>query len=206
MNKPILLTIYASKYFGEMVALTRERHKRYCELYGYEYMEVHLEPEDLSWKKVALMIDLIKEKSPSHLFYLDADTAIADMSVDLRDALPEWAHVGMVIHPHPSTWALWHWQWGVVYLRGSEAVCDLLARILSLRGTIPDPMNYLEQNIFNYIMLHDLDRQKILVSLPHRWNVNYYNQDITDGVIYGWHGMEDRLPSMKDCVERLEQQ
>jgi hypothetical protein len=191
---PLFLTLGGSGVFTSMVKDHEARHRAYCSKWGYEYRAI-TEDVDVTdpWVRLRLILHAMKEDRFSHVFWVDADTFVADFSHDMRKTLPEWAWLGMTIHPYPwRTPEPWHLQSGMFYFRCCPEAVAFLERCLFMIEVVPD-----DQTAVNWLMVNGPEAvkwQSGLFIIPYRWNNTLHDQ-VCNPIVAAFHGFlsgEDR--------------
>ena len=181
MNAAIVQIGVGGDYAG-MVEDHRARHESYCKRWGFDFIPV-TEMADPRWGRLTMVRDLLDKYE--YVVYLDSDTLVANLDVDLRDALP-CGDYGMVMHPFSWPYGSSHWNAGVVYARSTEMTKLFLTAAYVAR--FPDPEHWLEQNSINHLLWFHPKWQAGLVTLPHVFNCNIHNQDWRGVIVAAWHG------------------
>ena len=95
----ILATMGIGKH-EEFLAVTRPSFERYAAIHGYELRMPEVDPaperNHKQWAKVAFINQLLP--TCDFLFWIDADAAIVDYSVDIAEELPRRQFLGVVEH------------------------------------------------------------------------------------------------------------
>jgi hypothetical protein len=192
--KPLLLTVGLDGPdgpFAGMVMDHAQRHIDYCNKFGYKYIAL----TDLaaagvqnanynSFFRMHLILKYLKDPEYSHVIWLDADTIIANTDVDLRWALPDWAWLGMTIHPYADSEDSWHWQSGVMYIRSCRESITFFERVLAEEHT--NKYDY-DQSAMHGLLLDEPDWQRGLVTLRFPWNNTLHDQPQCP-IIAAFHG------------------
>jgi GT2 family glycosyltransferase len=162
-------------------------------------------PYEPNWYKIDLILESIRSGQNSYIIYLDADAIIADFDVDLCSALPDYAWLGLVIHPYAWKRTIWHWNNGVMYIRCSPESLNFFETVKSLAGTeLNDRSTFIEQGTVNHLLLNEPRYQSGLVILTHHWNVNIFNQPNEGAIVAAWHGSgptDQRAESMREWAD-----
>jgi hypothetical protein len=185
--KPLFLTGGQEPHFAGMVHDHEARHRAYCKLHGYEYRAEPFQDLTDSWFRFELIHDIMRSGEYSHIFWIDADALVVDHSRDMRDTLPEWAHLALTMHPSSSQLDVVHFQTGVMYWRCCEQSLALLDRCLeaaNLNGR--DKVN--DQAVLNYLLHVECDWQSGLRILTFPWNNSVHNQPRGREIVAAWHG------------------
>lgn len=194
---------------GEHVALLRltmERHVRYAERHGMDYVayfgEVQPEGWHPVWSRSVLCLDELA-RGRKFVFSVDADAAIVDEATDLRQALPvgdERGVIGLVQHPGPPV----HLNCGVMLMRNGSLVRRLLVWVI--RNGPGGPPWY-EQAILNEIVVKRPEFEGVVVRVNEQWNSTYQVNESSDPVIKAWHGgwpVAQKLAWMGEAVRNAE--
>jgi hypothetical protein len=151
--------------------------------------------------------ELLANRDTEFIVYLDADAIIANASVDLRNALPGNAYLGLVVHPWP--WALsgWYWNVGVSYIRNNSVSRLFFENVAALKGSsfVPRIDDWVDNAAACYLLQSQLEWQVGMISLPTKWNCNIHNQPNDDVIVAAWHGHLDpeaRRKVMRDWIDR----
>src|SRR5512139_1191658 len=93
---------YAGSEHAKMQVLTYPDNLAYCNRHKMDYYIYHGDISDMfergkgGWAKLIPILGALQEGYEC-VIYLDADTVIADPSVDLRQACPEAGGIGMML-------------------------------------------------------------------------------------------------------------
>jgi len=195
-GKPVILSYGLPPDYSGMLEDHRERHEQYCSLYGYNYLTFTelISHHPVQWEKIARIRSLLKPDGPSYVFYFDADAAINRMDVDLRNALPEYAWLGLVINSAPWERTIFHWNTGVMYIRNCHESREFFDAVWNKYGRQYDPNSWEEQRAINILLLETSKYQQGLVTLPHEWNANISRESPYNSIVVALHG-NGRPPS-----------
>jgi hypothetical protein len=181
---PLLLqSLSANEDYYGMVMDHQDRHLRYCAMHGYAYSAQ--EAPNVPWFRLCLVLDAIKTGTYSHVFWVDADCFVADLSRDMRETLPDWAWLGMTIHPYPWIGQPFHLQSGMFYFRSCPESVAFLERVLALHSEFRD-----DQAAINRMMIGSMESaqwQKGLNILSKEWNNTLHDQ-VNDPIVAAFHG------------------
>lgn len=193
MANPLFLTMGLDENYGGMVLDHELRHKTYCKKWDYDYhksllVDIPIEFDRLF--RIRAILYFMKTENYSHVFWIDADTFVADFSHDMRETLPEWAWLGMAAHPyswHPKRWIdAIHLQCGIFYFRVCDEAIAFIERIIELKDYAAD-----DQTIINHLLLenqNESDRwQRGFKLLSYRWNNTLHDQNHSP-IIAAFHG------------------
>ena len=134
-----------------------------------------------------------------YIIYLDADTIIADLTVDLREAcVPD--KIGAVWHDlHYLTPDLSHFNVGALYISNTPLIREFVDRWLAgYPGTRDFP--WLDQGVFGNVGAE----MGIINKLDNAWNAGHVSPS-DHPVVLGLHGLRDRYATMKRLVKELEE-
>lgn len=164
--------IYKDSEYDELIRVTFNRHKSYCENYGIDYsfqvgnLNYAGSPDRTvgDWYKVIMIQRLLKEHEL--VIYLDADTMIYDLSFDLSTVENPPDTIGAVIFPRrikPNGKLVYnsHYNVGALYVRNGERVQKFLEKWL---GYYPGTPTWYEQGVFNDIL------DGTIYPLPYEYN------------------------------------
>ena len=185
MQKPLLLQIdSADPFYHGMIELHRERHQAYAQRHGYEYW-VDPPPGDSSqWFRIET-IKAALDDGYSHVFYLDADACVADLSVDLRDAINHPTWIGLTVHPFGfGSNMQWHFNTGVIYMRNGPEAKTYVRDVLRFHGEAA-----WDQEPMNELLMHVDVYQGGYRPLHQRWNQNMNHPASRHApIVAAWHG------------------
>ena len=204
MQAPLFMTVVSqdASYRG-MARDNRKRHEAYCDRHGYNYCLEYRSTENLPWFRIEALVEKLRNPDNSHVFMIDADSCVVDTDKDMREALPEWAWLGITIHPFAWARRDWHLQAGTFYVRNTPESLAFFERVLALRGYNQGLKEWHDQGAMNWLMLdEDPSRwQKGLHILDYAWNntVHWHSPDRV--ILAAWHGHKDgagRRTAMQD--------
>lgn len=201
MTRDILIQqIYPDTEGVKMLELTRSHHEAYCTRHGLDYwceIANPLPDYDVrlgSWGKVRI-IQKAMQDGYEDIVWLDADTIIVDLSVNLCKAI-ELFKIGACWHRIPQ---LNHWNVGALYIHNSIVTRKFIDDWLA---AYPPTDGWLEQGIFNR-----MGRASNVVStLSDKWNATIDVSMVPDAVVLGFHGQGNtaqRYEKMCVTLERL---
>lgn len=195
--------IYPKSPYAEAIVLTLSRTLESCARhnidYNFSYSNVVEDwiPEHGAWAKVALIINALQQ-GYKYVIYLDADTVIADTSVDLRDGCPDFG-IGMTKHKpnsHPA------YNVGAMYVTNSPRVLEL---VKEWAGWYPGPIHgWHEQAILN-LLSYVPQYGNLIVAIDAKWNSTHAGENHVDNaVVEGFHGEGEhtrRIQLMREFIE-----
>ena len=187
----------------QWVALTAPITLEYCLAHKMDYQLVARDLGDLSPKGewghwiVPQLVREFFDLGYENIIYLDADTIIADSTVDLRDACkPDM--IGAVQHNlkyHNPDWS--HFNVGALYISTTAKVRNFVDMWLAgYPGTRTFP--WLDQGVFGRIGAE----MGIINHLDNRWNAGHVSPS-DNPIVLGLHGFPDRYEAMKREVEKI---
>jgi hypothetical protein len=191
------------------MGLTSARNTAYCLKHKMDFQTIyadidaydHDKPAERGWGKVALIRKAMNVKKYRNIIWLDADTIIADLDRDLRDAcVPD--KVGAVWHDlKQGGHILGHYNVGVLAVSNTEITRKFMDDWLKgFPGTTDFP--WFEQGVFNKLGTE----QNVINTLGAEWNSVDYVNPVKTPVILGFHGYADRLNVMKEALQKLEKE
>lgn len=179
-----------------MESITHARHARYAQRHDYSFLPMTEAVMSTTTGKLAAIAQVFDAMSDgATVVWLDTDAIIADMDYDFREVLPEWAWLGLTVHP--ITWSRdpFHIQCGVMYWRVTPQSRDFLKRIRTMqRADAPND----DQSPVNWSLMEKRDLQSGFCLLGHEFNANVHT---------GWVGMHDVTPKVAafhGCPDRVE--
>lgn len=186
-EKPLFLTCGLSGEFAGMVRDHESRHREYCDRQGYEYLAADPgENYSPKWFRIDLILEAMRSGRYTHVFWIDADAFVADLSVDLRTALPAHAWLGMRIIGH-CPWAgdVFHWQTGCFYVRVTPDSLRYFEHVRAMEHEgSPD-----DQDAMMRLLLDEPDYQSGLVTLRYPWNYcGHCDPHERKPIVCGFHG------------------
>jgi hypothetical protein len=192
-GKPVLLSYGLPPDFSGMIEDHWERHERYCRLHDYVHLAFteQISHHPVQWEKIARIRSLLSPNGPSHIIYLDPDSVINRMEVDLRNALPEFAWLGLVISADPWDRTSFHWNSDVMYIRNCQASREFFDAVWNLYGRQYDPNGWADQRAINSLLFNSPDFQNGLVTLPHEWNANISKESVNNAIVITWRSHRD---------------
>jgi len=199
----LIQQIYPDTPGVKLLELNKERNQKYCQKHGFDYWyEIsnplpNSDPEAGSWGKIELIRKGL-EAGYKHVVWLDADTIIANIHADLREACKE-DHIGVCWHRIPQ---LDHWNVGAMYYGNSPRVLEFVKVWLSGYPGINDGWN--EQGVFNRLAM----QSNVVETISDKWNSTIGFTEVPDAVILGYHGAgntPERYELMKAVMTKLQQ-
>lgn len=199
---------YSGSGYAELIALAYPRHVGYALRHGFDYL-VYVgstlqreEPPRGAWEKVFLVQQAL-ERGYDFVVYLDADTLIANMAVDLREALRDKPFsIGACWHPGRGG----HLNSGVLFFRRTRDAVHFIRHWLGERGREED--KWQEQAVLNR-MAHEEKFKAVVGIISDVYNATRRAGTYTDeAIIIGYHSPEtvaERLARMKADMDRLDQ-
>ncbi len=180
----------------ELLALTREHHRRYADKHGLEYLCVEhnpAAPKRAGWGKIRMILSAL-EMGFDRIVWLDADAVIVDENVDLSSLVP--AGIGMVRHPNGDGKGR-HWNSGVMIVKASDAVRQFLE---SVDREPENDSPWMEQLPIN--TLASDNSSAILVELPAALNSTPGAVVADEPVIAAAHGLpfDQRIKLISEWV------
>ncbi|HKS74949.1 MAG TPA: hypothetical protein VJQ82_17210 [Terriglobales bacterium] len=206
----ILLQIATDLANQERLRLTAERHASYCQKWGLQHITITdggAAHAQANWEKLRIVRNLLAERNGCFVALIDADALVAREDVDLRTALPDWAWLGVSIHPFPwpprgPRQRTFHYNCGALYFRCCPECLEFLDTWLAYREEA-EKSGASEQCVLNEMLL-SAGLQNGLVALDHRWNANVHNMPHKDAVVVAWHGADHRTARMRLYLDKTE--
>jgi hypothetical protein len=188
----LFLTLGCDDYYDDMVRDHEERHRAYCAKWRYQYLaEDPAEAVRDRFGRIDFLLNHLRSGHYEYVFWIDADTLVADFSHDMRETLPEWAWLALTIHPYPSREDVIHFQTGTMYARSCEESIRFFERVLALRQAHPDDSEWNDQEAMNALFYTESRWQRGLHIVSHRWNNNLHDQPRGREIVAAWHGACD---------------
>lgn len=186
-RRPLFLqSISQDPDYAGMVRDQAARHQRYCARHGYAYLALPNPEITLNgFFRLRMILDQMETGHYSHVWWVDADVFVADLSRDMRETTPAGAWLGMTIHPYPWGPEVFHLQCGMFYFRCCETAKAFIRRVLSFEHGGED-----DQTVINRLMLHDAFSpiwQKGLYILDSAWNNTLHDQP-NRPIVAAFHG------------------
>lgn len=205
MNDALIIQqVFPGFHYEQMIELTRERNKEYCNRHAFDYECLigvsdpkYSDADQGAWPKV----DMIRKalfKGYRYVVWLDADALIADMDTDLRDGCIDGIGACWMRVPQPGGMYN-HWNVGVLFVQNSHKVREFLSDWLA---EYPGEYQWKEQGVFNKLAM----KSKVVQTISDRWNSTIVYSEVPDAVILGFHGDGDanqRYRHMQETLEKL---
>lgn len=198
MSKPLLLTAAYDGSDGPYAGMIDDwepHHRAYCEkndmgMIPYRTLyEGGVEGKTPFWAKAHIILNELRFKHFSHVIWMDTDAIIARTDINLTDALPYWAWIGMTIHPYRNREDLWHFQSGVIYIRCCDESIKFFEHVIEQENK-PQEGGFVyncEQEAMHGLFNRYPDYQKGLVVLPFQWNNTLHDQQSAP-IVAAFHG------------------
>jgi hypothetical protein len=205
MNNAVLIQqVWEGDYdlgdYSPLLELTRERNEEYCKRHDFDFLTIigtaDLKYTDVRkgcWTKIEL-IQRAMEQGYEYIVWLDPDTLIKDMDIDLRLGCIDG--IGVCWQRIPQ---LNHWNTGVIYVRNSIEAKKFIDEWFA---TYPGEPQWMEQGEFNKLAM----KSKVVQTISDRWNATLNYSMVPDAVVLGFHGYgnaKQRLESMRLTLESL---
>ena len=197
--------VHGSSECEEWLELTVPLTLRYCRRWKIDYYLIN---SDLwigadvpgHWALPEQIMEFMCQDY-KNIIYLDADCIVYDQNVDPRDAIVP-GHIGAVWHDlayHAPDWS--HFNDGALYVSVSPETRRFVEVWNSLRpGFLTEfeglPDSWWEQGVMNVLGRATGTLKKI----DNRWNAGHVSPSDSP-VIYGLHGLPDRLENIQLRVE-----
>lgn len=210
-NGLIITHAMSSDEFSDMLRLSHQRHAAYARAFGFDFWAIygdvateHVEYQRGGWSKIELVRRGLAQ-GYQDVVWLDADAAIVNGQVDLRDALKQTGGlIGCVRHYAPWFAAQGipeHYNSGVMYFKSDPLT---MAFIQEWAGTYETAIKdrWLEQGAFNRLIT-EKGYQGAFTEVPARWNATVNVNPAPDEVVRGWHGVQPyarRLDMMRQTL------
>jgi hypothetical protein len=202
-NNPIFLQCGCGDDYCAMIEDHKDRHARHCQRWGYDFeakLYERMPDGEHLWFRIPLILEILKERDPEYLFVADADIMVVDARYDMRDAVPAWAFLGMVMYPLASHVASCHLNCGMTYIRNCEDAIKFFEAVLSRRYERHALHGWSEQSVINDLF-YTTDWQKGIALISHRWNNNLHDiDDRAHPIVAAWHGWQH--PAMRREIMR----
>jgi hypothetical protein len=203
---------YSCTEYYNLIALTASRTVRYCLKHSLDYRlilgEVEGDQRDGGhWAKVVMFQEALKQ-GYKNVIYLDADTIIADMNTDLREAIVEdkvgavWHH--LIVGPL-NDFDVSHYNAGAFYASNTPLIREFMDRWITYYPG--EKMSHFpltrEQGAFRTLG----DEMGIINKLDNKWNAEDGVSPSDHPVVLGFHGFhEQTYPCMQKILLELEKQ
>lgn len=180
----IIQQIYQDGGFINAINLTMPRLLSYAKRWEIDF-DFHygniMDQWDLKfggWAKLPLILSAL-ERGYKYVIWLDADTVIADINIDLRDGCPEDG-IGMVKHHGPPE----HFNVGVMYFTNTLRVRQFLAYWILW---YPGPADWREQAVLN--LLCKIPELNVVRMIDNKWNsTRLAGCHVDNAIVEGFHG------------------
>jgi hypothetical protein len=209
--RPLFLTACLDGPDGPYAGMVDDyymRHAEYCRRHNYRFLGLTtakacgLDDPNPYWFKIDLILRYLTEMDNgqltmdnedgdscaghcpkySHVFWFDTDAIVVRDDVDLRDALPEHACLGMTVHPYGDGEDVWHPQSGVMYVRCCAEAVAFFQRVRGMSGECRT-----EQTAMHRLLTQERRWQRGFVVLPYPWNNTLHDQP-HDPIVAAFHG------------------
>lgn len=193
MLPPVFLqtTQPSGAYFG-MCKDYEERHRAYCEKWGYEYLHETVPQITNGYPKIRTAKRLIAA-GHSHVFLVDCDCLIVDFERDLREATPGSQVIAAAVYPVP--WDRWlvHYNTGMAYVQNTPDTLEFLDDVLMAEGRPSDGLGDCEQSRINELLFENPKWSDAGYALPHWWNSIQHFKPSDRDIVAAWHGAYDPI-------------
>jgi len=180
----IIQHVYPGTSAEKLLELTKQRNVDYCKKHSLEY-QCHVDSPwkdegvlEGHWARLKLVQDAL-DAGHEHVCFLDADTVIRDLDVDIREACKP-NHIGACWHRIPQGD---HWNTGVLYFGNGQATKDFLSDWMASYPGLGD--GWAEQGVFNLFG----KKSKVIETLSDKWNATINVNMVPDAVVIGFHGV-----------------
>lgn len=192
--KPLFLQTHSTNpHFEGMVLDHKERHQAYCDKWAYEYLiDGSLLDLDhpLTWQdQIKVVAKHLCSGKWSHVFWIDADTFVADFTRDMRETTPGWCFLACTLHPHSWTelQPVVGVNAGITYWRTSDMATRFITRLLDRYGNLRD-----NQIGMNLMLFGDPEESRFWQQgyrmLNNEWNNNMHDQPSPHPIVCAFHG------------------
>jgi hypothetical protein len=207
VNDTLLIQhVYSNSEHGRLIAMSAERTILYCLKHHIDYHlvvgEVDGDNRDGGhWANICMMREAMN-LGYKNIIYLDADTLIADLNTDLREAIVE-DKIGAVWHTliRPEGDHS-HFNAGAFYVSNTERTREFVDKWISMYPGLPDGQWPIvcEQGVYNV-----LGREMgVINSLDPKWNAEAGVSPSDHPVVMGFHGFPDLHKWMRKALAGLE--
>lgn len=179
-NDAVLIQYADGPAHTALLRATWARHNAYTVAHGCDFWWLcgYRDPA-LMWPRWELIEKAIT-LGYRHVFWLDADAVIVNMAADLRDALPEDKHFGM-LHGSVPGGEPEHWNAGVMYFHGVPMARNFARYMVNSkpREYFPLPRWWQDIDGDQYLLNRQLlaenpiNTAAILHPLDRKWNTIY---------------------------------
>lgn len=90
LNLKICFLQVTSPEIYEYSKYSVEINKKYCELHGYDYLElsaINTDTHAPAWSKIFYAKDLLEKENYTHIFFLDADAVVINQNKKIEDVI-----------------------------------------------------------------------------------------------------------------------
>lgn len=182
---------HTNPLFIDMLRLTQQRHTAYCLGKNIDYWCMYGMPiyaARAAWDKV-YFIRQAMQLHYEHIIWLDTDTAIIDLSADIRDALTK-GDIGACEHYAP-----WfdksniprHYNVGALYFHNTPIAKEFVEEWWKWHEQ-PKLGRWMEQGVFNDIVRTDKYKDAF-EKLDDKWNATVTVNEVNQPVVKGYHGV-----------------
>jgi hypothetical protein len=185
-----------------MIALTEDRHRKYCQLHDMDYWCVKetitdLPMDEKTWERVELIRKALAQ-GYQKVIWMDTDAIIKKPEYDLRDAC---VRIGMC---YDTEFELKHYNCGVMYFDNVLSTRKFVDEWNYVPGAFWGGHYWHEQSVLNKNMPQYPDT---FYRLPNKWNAYVGTPCAEDDIIVkAWHGYfpgNDKITAMKACLAGL---
>jgi hypothetical protein len=203
VNDTLILQHVFGKH-GRIIAMTVPRTIEYCLQHHIDYQmvlsDVVRDGNHVHWAHTYLIRDAMI-RGYKNIIYWDADTLIADMGMDIKEAIVE-DKIGSVWHNlKKEDKDLSHFNVGALYFSNTPKTREFMDRwIAGYPGTSWSsfPLVF-EQGVFNIIG----EEMGIINRLDNKWNAECGVSPSDHPAVFGFHGFPDLYNNMKKKLENL---
>jgi len=192
VKKPLFVQAGCGEAYSAMIDDHMDRHVAYCKKWDIDYAHIklgELQNYDHYWFRVPYLIENMKSGKWSHVIMADSDVMVVDFHYDMREALPDWAFLGMVMYPFPSPFEACHLNAGVMYVRSCDEAIEFFEHIMDRRNQRSGNLGWCEQAVINDLFINNPRWQKGIRVLSRRWNNNLHDATaIANPIVAGFHG------------------
>jgi len=208
-NDAVLIQYADGPAHTAMLQATGARHNAYAIAYGCDFWRLcgYRDPA-LMWPRWEFILRAI-QLGYRHVFWLDADAVIVNWAADLRDALPEDKHFGLLHGSVPGGEPV-HWNAGVMYFHGVPLVERFVENMLHFMPPTYSPLPLWwgdtvgDQYVLNRLLAeHPMFVADFLHPIERKWNTIYgYENGVTPNVLHlaGTPDLARRLAIIKQTI------
>ena len=208
-NDAVLIQYADGPAHTALLRATWERHNAYTLAHGYDFWWLcgYRDPA-LMWPRWELILRAI-QLGYKYVFWLDADAVIVNMAADLRDALPEDKHFGLLYGRVPGGEPV-HWNAGVMYIRSDPIMERFIEGMVSSTPRAYSPLPHWwgdtagDQYVLNRLLAeHPMFTADFMHPLDRKWNTIYgYENGTVPNVLHlaGTPDMGRRLAIIKQTI------